>query len=232
MSDTRESADPKAGVGPAQASTSTRWQLPAMRGPVVSARIRAVGPADLAHAEQVAWQAGHDAGHAHGLKIGLEAAAVQLAARERLLEQHVTQVERMLDALATPLREMDDATERELARLALTIGKQLARRELTIDPSQVIAIIRDTVALLPASARHVRVHLHPLDAAVVRERLARPGQDAAWAIVEDPVMGRSGCRVSTEHAHIDARMESRVAALLVEMCGETPADPLIDSPGT
>ena len=59
-------------------------------------------------------------------------------------------------------------------QLAVTIARQLVRRELRIDPAQVIAIIRETVALLPAAARDVRVHLHPEDAAVVREKLATP----------------------------------------------------------
>jgi flagellar assembly protein FliH len=196
-----------------------------MRGPVVGARGRTAGPRDLADADQAAWQSGFDAGQARGLKLGFEAAAEQIAARESLLAKHIANAEKLLEALAAPLRELDDKTERELCQLALAIGKQLARRELAADPSQVIAIVRDTVGLLPANARQVRVHLHPLDAAVVRDRLALPGQDAAWAIVEDPVMGRGGCRVSTENAQIDGRLESRVAALLLELCGEGYAVP-------
>ena len=199
---------------------SKRWELPAVHGSVLIARGRGVGPGDLVDAEHRAWAAGFDQGHAKGLKAGLDAAAAQIAAREALLEERTQQLQRVLDALAAPLRDLDDATERELLTLTMTIGKQLARRELTIDPSQVIAIIRETVAQLPASARHVRVHLHPLDAALLREKLSTPEHAAAWQVVEDPVMSRGGCRVSTDHAQVDARLESRVAALLAEMSGE------------
>jgi flagellar assembly protein FliH len=84
----------------------------------------------------------------------------------------------------------------------------------------VIAIIRDCVQLLPASARDVRVHLHPQDAAVVRERLATPAAERAWTLVEDPVMGRGGCRVVAEHSQVDARLESRIAAAVAAVLGD------------
>ncbi len=199
---------------------STRWELPAMRGPVLAARGNGKRPGDLQEEDQLAWQAGFEAGQARGLKSGLDAAAAQIAAQQAALQESILNVRGILDALAAPLRDLDQATEAELLRLTLTIGKQLARRELAVDPSQVIAIIRDTVALLPTSARDVRVHLHPLDAAVVRAQLSAPGQEPAWTIVEDPVSSRGGCRVSTDHAQIDARIESRVAALLAELCGD------------
>ena len=206
-----------AATGAASAEPSTRWELPAMRGPVVP-RGRAAAR-DLG-ADPSSSQAGYEAGHVCGLQAGLSAAAEQVAVQQALLQQQIFVVGQVLDALASPLRELDEVTERELCQLALTVAKQLARREISVDPTQVIAIVRATVGLLPASARHVRVHLHPADAAMLRERLTAPGHEAAWAIVEDPVMGRGGCRVSTDHAHIDARLESRVATLLGELCGE------------
>jgi flagellar assembly protein FliH len=68
--------------------------------------------------------------------------------------------------------------------------------------------------------RNVRVHLHPLDAAIVRERLAEPQAERAWTLVEDPVMSRGGCRVSTDTAQIDARLEARLANVLNHLMGE------------
>jgi flagellar assembly protein FliH len=97
------------------------------------------------------------------------------------------------------------------------------RRELKTDPAQVIAIIRETVALLPAAARDVRVHLHPEDAAVVRERLATTTADRAWTIVEDPVMTRGGCKVTTDTALIDARIEARLNEVISAMLGDERA---------
>ncbi|MFX8289548.1 FliH/SctL family protein, partial [Acinetobacter baumannii] len=84
----------------------------------------------------------------------------------------VRQLESILQLLARPLASLDEEVEKELLQLALTVGKQLARRELRIDPAQVIGIIRESLSQLPASARDIRIHLHPDDAATVRERLA------------------------------------------------------------
>ncbi len=109
----------------------------------------------------------------------------------------------------------------ELSGLALSIGKQLARRELHLDPAQVTAIVRETIALLPANSREIKVYLHPDDAAVLRDCLAPATLERAWALLEDPVMSRGGCRVASEHARIDARFESRVAAILVQLLPDT-----------
>ena len=132
----------------------------------------------------------------------------------------VARLEQIVNALAKPLEEVDAQVETELTNLALAVARQLVRRELRVDPAQVIAIIRETIALLPAAARDVRVHLHPEDAAVVRERLAATTTDRAWSIVEDPVMTRGGCRVTTEHAQIDARLETRINTVISTILGE------------
>jgi flagellar assembly protein FliH len=83
--------------------------------------------------------------------------------------------------------------------------------------------VRETVALLPAAAREVRVQLHPEDAALLRERLATPQAESAWTIHEDPVMSRGGCRVTAEAAQIDARLETRLAAVMTAILGEARA---------
>jgi flagellar assembly protein FliH len=65
--------------------------------------------------------------------------------------------------------------------------------------------------------------MHPEDAAVVREKLAVTGPDRAWSIVEDPVMTRGGCRVATDTAQIDARLETRIGAVLSSILGDDRA---------
>ncbi len=102
------------------------------------------------------------------------AAEREMRSQIEQLQARVQRLDAIINSLARPLDELDPEVEDQLLQLALTIGRHLVRHELRIDPSQVIAIIRETVALLPASARDVRVHLHPEDAAVVREKLAAP----------------------------------------------------------
>jgi flagellar assembly protein FliH len=84
----------------------------------------------------------------------------------------------------------------------------------------VIAIIRESLGQLPSAARDVRVHLHPDDAATVRERLAAPANERAWTVVEDPTLSRGGCIVRSENSQIDARLEARVHAVMASTLGE------------
>jgi flagellar assembly protein FliH len=194
----------------------TRWDLPSVNGDVVQGRRPGKTVGELEAVEHAAYEEAFAAGRAAGL------AAAQ-AETQKGLDQLKTQVARLdaaLGTLARPLEELDKQVESQLVSLALTIARQLVRRELKTDPAQVIAVIRETVGLLPAAVRDVRVHMHPEDAAVVREKLATPGQDRAWTIVEDPVMTRGGCRVTTDTAQIDARLETRIGEVVSSILGD------------
>jgi flagellar assembly protein FliH len=139
------------------------------------------------------------------------------------------QVERlsgMFHDLTQPFEQLDAEVERELLTLAMALARQIVRRELKTDPTQIIGIIRDAIAALPVAAREVRVHLHPEDAAVVRQHLAPTESERAWVIVEDPVMARGGCQITTSNSRIDARLETRLNTIVSKLMGaERHSDP-------
>jgi len=147
-----------------------------------------------------------------GLAEGREAGRAQVRTQ-------VEQLAGMFYDLAKPFEELDAEVERELLTLAMALARQIVRRELKADPTQIIGIIREAIAELPVAARDVRVHLHPEDAAVVRENLAPTESERAWGIVEDPVMARGGCQITTATSRIDARLETRLGAILSELMG-------------
>jgi len=185
----------------------------------VANRRRELDAAELDAADRRAWQVGYD----EGLAQGRAAADEEQAARLRALDQQVARLDAILVALVRPLAELDMSVERELAELACAIARQVVRRELRTEPAHVIGAIREAVALLPAAARDVRVLLHPEDAALVRERLVDSGAGRVWAITEDPMMGRGGCRVVAENSTIDARLETRVGAVIAHVLGDERA---------
>lgn len=229
MSELRRPASMQSQSRPIPANTASieRWSLPDVAGPVVTRMREEKKKVDntvdllrqaLQESEARGYQAGMEKAQAEG-QITLDA----LAAR-------VTQLDSILQLLGAPLQQLDAEIEKELLHLTLAVGKQLARRELRVDPTQVIGIIRESLAQLPASAREIRVHLHPEDAATVRERLAEPARDRAWTIVEDPTLSRGGCVVRTENSQIDARLDSRISAVIANVLGEEraperPAEP-------
>jgi flagellar assembly protein FliH len=194
------------------------WVPPEVNGPVIG-RGRRVD--DLNAIEREAWEAGFGAGREAGAEVARKEQQAQLTELERRVQRLGT----ILEFMAGPLRELDAEVERQLVLLAGAIARQVVRREIRLDPGQIVAVIRETVALLPAVTRDVRVHLHPDDAALVRERLREPGADAAWTIVEDPVLSRGGCRVTSENSTIDARIEQRLGAAIAAVLGDDRVRP-------
>ena len=205
------------------AGVAERWSLPQVEGPIVGMRRDSPLRERAREAEVRASDAERQAEQERGYEAGLKAAQAHLKTQTDALDARVARLDEILNALCRPLPELESEVEQQLVLLALAVGKQLARRELKTDPGQIAALIREAVGRLPAAARDVRVHLHPEDAAAVAERLASAGQERAWTVVEDPILTRGGCLVRSDNSQIDARLESRVNAIVSSMLGEERA---------
>jgi flagellar assembly protein FliH len=197
------------------------WQPPVLDDANVRAGGRRLSTEQLREEQRRVLAEAETAGRA----AGLAAAQKEIDARHRELDEQSRALQVALDALARPLAQVDDLVHRQIAMLALEVARGLLRRELRTDPSQIIAIVRETVGLLPASARGVRVALHPDDAALVRERLVVSGPEAAWSVVDDPALTRGDCRVFTEYAHIDARIATQLNEALIALLGDERTQP-------
>ena len=194
-------------------ATIERWQLPEVTGPVIGlAESRRRQDNELRHALQQA--------EARGYQAGFERAQGENRARLAALEERIRRIDAVMGVLARPLEQLDAEVEAELVQLALAVGKQLARRELRIEPAQIIAIVRESLAQLPLTARELRVHMHPEDAATVREHLSAGAGERLWTLVEDPTLSRGGCLVQAESSRVDARLESRIAAIATNAFGD------------
>lgn len=122
-------------------------------------------------------------------------------------------------ALNEPFLELDQQVEHELVALAVALARQLIRRELRTDPGQIIAVVREALAILPANARKVSLHLHPDDAELVRTTLSLEDGGQRWKLIDDPLLTRGGCRVTSEASAIDASVEKRLAAVIAKAFG-------------
>jgi flagellar assembly protein FliH len=189
------------------------WQLPALEGPMLARNRRRD---ELDALEREAW----DRGLAEGREAGVIAVRQEEQAGLAEIERRASQLASILDFMAKPLADLDDQVQRQLALLAGAIARQVVRRELRTNPEQIIAAIRETVSLLPMTARDVRVHLHPEDAKLVRSRLAEATNERVWTITEDPILAQGGCRVTSENSTIDAQVEQRIGAAIAAVLGE------------
>lgn len=192
------------------------WSLPRADGPIVGQHRRRE---DLQLIEREAW----DAGYAAGRSAGLAAAQAEQQRLGDELRDSVQRFDHFIDLLAKPLQELDASVIDSLGVVIESIVRQLIRRELKTAPEQIVGVVRAAVAELPLTARDVRVHLHPDDAAVLREKLVEPSSDRAWRVVEDPVLARGGCHVSSENSTVDARLEVRIGAAVALVLGEARA---------
>jgi flagellar assembly protein FliH len=210
-------SDPRRALN-AGAAAIERWSLPAVEGNVIGRP--AIDDRKAQAAAEAIARVAREQSEAKGYDVGMAKAQADMKAKLAELDLRLKRVDSLLQFISRPLQELDGEVEKMLLQLALTVGKQLARRELRVDPAQVIAIIRESLAELPAAAREIRVHLHPEDAAIVRDRLTAPVNERAWTAVEDPTMSRGGCVVRTDHSQIDARLESRINTVIANAFGD------------
>jgi flagellar assembly protein FliH len=203
-----------------------RWALPVVEGNVIG---RPIDERKAAAAAEAIARVAREQSEARGYEAGMAKAKAEMEGHNNELKARIQKLDKLLQFMGRPLEELDADVEKMLLQLTLTVGKQLARRELRIDPSQVIAIIRESLQELPTAARQARVHLHPEDATIVRERLAEPTSERAWTIVEDPTMSRGGCIVKTETSRIDARLESRINTIIANVLGDERAPERTDA---
>ncbi len=131
------------------------------------------------------------------------------------------QLQTLIAFFEKPLQHMNEEVEQQLNLLAVTLAQQLVRREIKTEPGEIVALIRESVKLLPANSRKLRIYLHPEDAEIVRNALKLDEQDDdhQWKLVEDPMITRGGCEIKSEQSTINATLENRLQALAASVLG-------------
>ncbi|MFN2308637.1 MAG: flagellar assembly protein FliH [Gammaproteobacteria bacterium] len=185
------------------------WTLPEVSAP--GRHEAAARPVTARQIEELHQQA-REEGFQQGRREGLESGKKDIRAR-------VHELESLMQTLAKPLEQLDAQIEQELVSLALAVARQLVRREIKTEPGQVLAVVREALSALPLAARNVRLHLHPEDAALVRETLSLSEGERGWKIVEDPLLTRGGCKLSSDTSQIDASVERRLQAVIAQVLG-------------
>ena len=193
-----------------------RWELPVVesehRGPLTAS--------DLENIQKQAFEEAWQRGYAEGMEKGRKEAVEQT---RTALEQATAQLDTMLDTLTTPLEQIDREITEHLVEMVIAVARHLVRRELRTDPGQVVAVVRESMELLPTGAGNIRIFLHPEDAVLVREALSITGgaseRERPWEIIDDPVLTRGDCRVKSDHSFIDATLEKRLNRIAAEMLG-------------
>jgi len=136
-----------------------------------------------------------------------------------LLQSQAATLVNLLESLSEPFKSLDEEVEKELVKLAIAIATQIIRREIKLDPGQIVAVVRETINVLPLASQKISLKLHPEDAELVRSALVLDEMSPSWSLVEDPLITRGGCKVDTEVSHVDATVEHRLAAVIATILG-------------
>lgn len=190
------------------------WSLPDVSDP--QAQEDAGTPMTARQLEELQREAQAE-GFEQGRKEGLAAGQKEIRAR-------VHELSHLMQTLARPLEQLDENVEQQLVDMVVLIARQLIRRELKSEPGEILAVIREAMALLPLAAANVRLHLHPEDAELVRANLSLSSEEQTWKVVEDPVIARGGCKVLSDTSQIDATVENRINAAISRLLGGERAD--------
>jgi flagellar assembly protein FliH len=157
--------------------------------------------------------AAYEEAYANGLEEGRKAGQQELTERAEYLNQ-------LVGYLAEPFRQLDEEVEQALVGLALRVAGQVVRRELQTQPQHIVGMVHEALNLLPVAARSVDVHLHPEDAAVVRQVYGETQTEFNWRLVDDPLLNRGDLQVITDTSRIDATLEQRLNDILIGLVGE------------
>jgi flagellar assembly protein FliH len=191
-----------------------QWTPPTVANSVSSGSM--LTAEQLEQVQKQAFDEGFEQGKKNGFEYGHKEALLN---GKRTLEETVERIDGLMQTLQTPFKQLDDQVEREIVELIIATVRQLARREIKADPEQIIGVVREALAILPVSSRNVQLILHPDDAELIREVYAITEKEVGWTIVEDPVLERGGCKVSTDISRVDATLESRLATLVTQLLG-------------
>lgn len=185
-----------------------RWELPVVGAPEIDPAVDTDDPgthrptvAEIEAIERQAREEGFNAGLAEGRAMA-----------KRELTAQVARLDALFAAVERPFAELDADVAGDLAVLSTIIAERVLGYEIATRPEKITEVVRQAVNALPAATRQLKIHLHPADAAIVRDH--RPSMEHDGAIIDDPDLERGDCRLESEHSRMDARLRTRLAAVV------------------
>ena len=186
-----------------------RWELPLVNEPA------AAEPITAEKLENIQKQA-----YKEGFELGKKEAYEE---KKHELETNIANLSSIIKMLSEPLNELDDEIVEQLAQLSISVAKQVVRRELHTEQGEIVGIVREAMAALPASTRKITLNIHPDDAELIRSAFSLGQQEESdelrWKLVEDPMISRGGCIISSQNSRVDASVEARLNRIISTLLG-------------
>ena len=153
---------------------------------------------------QAARQAGYQDGYRDGL-VALE------NFKQTFAQQATAQIGALLDAFDTQFDHIDAQAARAVSRVAVQLAQQVLRAELAQRPELIAVVAAEAVNAVMLSARHITVHVHPLDLPLVADGAEETLAARGARLHADAGIERGGVLVNSDVGAIDARLATRWA---------------------
>lgn len=164
--------------------------------------------------------------HAQGYTQGYAQGQAQTALEwQRRLDEYIAQqgdetaqrLQSVLENFEASVAVLQQQMAQQVLELACDIARQVVRQDLTVNPSSLLAVVREAVGMVVSEGRPATVRLNPADL----QSLGAPERDGlgvpALQWVADPEVPAGGCLVSSAGTVVDGSLDKRwrraVAAL-------------------
>lgn len=188
------------------ANTISRWETPQL----ISSKKNSL---EKAQEEEQSKLEAHNQGFKSGYESGLKQASKEISERIKVADS-------FLLALSRPFNDQNHQLVEHIAAIAGKIAKSLVRRELRSEPETIMALVRDTVAALNTTEQDIAVHLHPINADIIRDMINSDTQERSWTIIDDPLISHSDCKVTCQDSLIDTDLQTRIDLMITQFLGD------------
>jgi len=145
-------------------------------------------------------------GYADGFEEGRRAGQAEGRRQSSVLAE---QLAHLAEAFGAELARADELVADAVLDLALDLAKAMLKVGLEIRPELVLPVVSQAIHYLPALQPPAILHLHPEDAALVKEHLGDELAKAGWRVAGESTIERGGCRIETASNQIDATVGTR-----------------------
>jgi flagellar assembly protein FliH len=153
---------------------------------------------------RAARQSGYQDGYRDGL-VALE------AFKQTYASQVTAQLGVLTDAYQSELDAMQQQMALAVAAAAAQVARQVVRAELTARPELITTVAQEAIDTLLMSARHITLHVHPDEHALVAQGTGDALAARGARLVADATLARGGCLVESDIGAIDATLQTRWA---------------------
>ncbi len=136
-------------------------------------------------------------------------------------EQLAKPVDNLHKALKKLKADYRAAQRKEVVELVAKVARQVIRAELALQPTQLLALVDETLAAMPPTRDEIDVYLNPEELKRIVE--LDPKRAKRWNLMADPRLAAGECRIRAGDEEVDAGCQQRLAAVMEQVDAQLQA---------